>query len=107
MEALDFISNQYYHEIDVIVKSILFVVNKDKIKIEEVGRNGIGWFNLTYHVQNLDGTNAYGQSFDLVTTTITKPVPNTHTTIIMVDNSTDQQLAESSSSLWAWIAVAI
>ena len=46
-----------------------------------------------------------------VTRTLTYPMPTctsiTWNPSVLVDNSTDQSLAKSSSSPWAWIAMAI
>ena len=85
--------------IDVIIRSIPFPENTDKAEIADVGRNGIGWFNFTYYMQNLDSM-----------TSLATPVPTmdstcTCTTSVLIDNSSDQQQADSSSSPWAWIAV--
>ena len=87
LEALDDDSSSY-DEIDVIVKSIPLLVNNDEVKVEENGTNGIGWFNFSYRVQKSDSKSTCNES-------------------VPFDNSTDQPLALSSSSLWALIAVAI
>ena len=108
IEVWDFDPDSNHDEIDVLVKSIPVVVNNNKIKIEEVGRNNLGWFNLTYHMQSLKRKISNESSIDSVrTTTITKPVPTTCSTSVPVINSTDQQLAESSSSHWTCIAGAV
>ena len=62
-------------EIDVIVKSIPFLVSNDEVKVEENGTNGIGWFNISYRVQNSDSKNTYECSIDSVTTTFIDPLP--------------------------------
>ena len=54
VQALDFVSYEHHNEIDDIVKNIPFQANKNEVKIEEVGTNGIGLFDLTYQMQNLD-----------------------------------------------------
>ena len=95
IQAWDFISPGFEDDaIDDITKSISFLENTDKVEIAEVGRNGIGWFNFTYYVQNLDSTTSFVPTTDC-----------TCTTRVLIDNSTDQQQAEFSSSPWAWIAV--
>ena len=87
-------------EMDVIVKSILFLLNNDEVKVEENGTNGIGWFNFSYRVQNSDNKNAYKFSINSVTTTVTNALPTSCTCNAYVpidhDKSNDQSLVESS-----------
>ena len=82
-------------EIDMIVKSIPFLVSNDEVKVEENGTNGIGWFNFSYRVQNSYNKNAYDCSINSVTTTVIDPLPTSCTCKVF------------SSSLWAMIALAI
>ena len=110
LEALDDNPNGKLDEIDVILKRIPLLVNNDEVKIEENGTNGIGWFYFSYRVQNSDSKNACECSIiNSVTTTVANPLPTSYTCneSVPVDNSTDQPLAVSCSSLWALIAVAI
>ena len=104
-----------YDTIDIIEES---VYSKSCKEVEQNGSMGIGWFNLTYCMHNLDSKNAPEISVNSVTTTLfsTISIPCTTTTVntisipyttsAPVTSSTDQPLAETSSSTWAWIAVA-
>ena len=111
IKALDYDHDGENDEIDVIVKTIPMLVNNDKVKIEENGINSTGWFKFSYRVQNFDSKNTYECSINSVTTSATKPLPTSCTCNESVPNhnSTNQPLAESSSSMpnWALIAVAI
>ena len=84
----------------MIVKSIPFLVNNAEVKVEENGANGIGWFNFSYRVQNSDSKNAYECSIDLVTTSVTDPLPTSCTCdeSVPLHNSTNQPLEESSAT---------
>ena len=100
IRALDFDYGSNHDQIDVIVKSIPFLVNNDEVKVEENGTNGIGWFNFSYRVQNSDSKNTYKFSIDSVTTTVTNVLPTSCTCNANVpidhDKSIDQPLVESS-----------
>ena len=100
IEALDYDQTSEDDEIDVIVKSIPFLVNNDEVNVEEIGTNGIGWFNFSYHLQNSDSNNSYECSINSVTTTVTSPLPTsctyTYNESVPVHSSTDQPLGESS-----------
>ena len=90
IEARDNDGCCYYEEIDVTAQNIKFLANGEQHTVNEGGRNRIGIFNFTYHIQSLENEGT-GKC----------------TTEISANNSTDQQLVESSSSPWAWIAVSI
>ena len=123
--AFDFDYDWEHDVIDLIMKSIPLQVNNDEVKVEENGTNGIGWFNFSYRVQNSGNKNTHECSIDPVATTVMNPLPTSCTSnesvsirnstnqlldessVTTVDNSTDQPLAVSPSSLWALIAVAI
>ena len=59
-KALDYDQGSPDDEIDVIVKSIPFLVNSDEVMVEEIGMNGIGGFNFFYRVQKSDSIQCTG-----------------------------------------------
>ena len=103
IQALDYDYDWQYDdnwendEIDMIVKSIPFLVNNDEVEVEGIGTNGIGWFNFSYRVQNSDSKSTYECSINSVTTYVTDPLPTSCTCneSVSVNNSTDQPLEES------------
>ena len=100
VEAWDFVNNGYNHEIDVIEESIPFEEAKDKVNSVGIGANGIGWFNYSYRVQNLDTKNGHECSIDPVVTTDTNSLPTSCTCneCAPIHSSTKQPLEESSAT---------
>ena len=100
IKAFNYDYGSNHDEIDVIVKSIPFLVNNAEVKVEENGTNGIAWFNFIYRVQNSDSKNTFGCSIDSVTITVTNPLPIatscTWNTNVSIDKSIDQPLVKSS-----------
>ena len=92
IEAWDWIQDFYREKIDSIEEPVHSPSCNNKVKVEKQGSMGIGWFNLSYCMHNLDSKN-------------TPQISIPYTTSIQVNSSTDQPLAETSSSPWAWIAV--
>ena len=82
-EAWEWIVNVYHSKIDIIEKLVHSLSFNNKVRIEQNGTFVIGWFNLTYCMQNMNSKSTSG----------VESVPTTQ--------------AEPCSSPWAWIRVAI
>ena len=96
--------------IDVFAQSIIFLQNIDRQMVIESGVNGIVLLNLSYYIQQwYDKYTSKCDTEIAASSVINQQVTSTPADACFTptDNSTDEQVQESSSSPWTWIAVAI
>ena len=96
--------------IDIFVKSIDFLPNNDWRTLIKNGQNGIGLLNFSYYIQQLEENYTNKCNNEILAGNVTSQQVTSSpadTSYTPTDNNTIQQVHESSSSPWAWIAVAI
>ena len=94
----------------ILFQAINVLENHEQQAMNVSGRNGIGIFNFTYCIQNMDYKYKNecnsgipgGNGTDHLPTS-----PQTDISFTPADNCTNQQVHESSSPPWPWIAVAV
>ena len=108
IRALD-LDDHYSVLIDTISQTIDFHGNSTQQTINEYGKNDIGLFNFTYSVQYKDNKCIDMETpadFDTDHRVTMSPDDNT-SSIPACNNTTTQEVQESSLSPWLWIALAI
>ena len=110
VEAWDLDTGAHNEVIDVLALSINFLQNLDRQTVIESGKNGIGFFNFSYYIQQWDNQHTSKCDTEIPASSVTNhqvTLSPADISFTPTDNSTIQQVHESSSSPWVWITVTI